>query len=172
MTGSAVLWYSIDQMQNSIIMSSDDVIINTLSNGVIKSEPSDASPEFHTNGEDKLDHTLFDEQVTELSSSRTKVSPSHKMALTGSLCAVCGDTSTVEGGFRRHYSVICCEACKCFFRRTVQMSRDYKCRFGGNCTVGRTAENLKQVCQACRFNQCLKAGMKVDCKLWLSACHL
>lgn len=45
------------------------------------------------------------------------------------------------------------------------MSRDYKCRYGNNCSIGRNAENLKQVCQACRFNQCILAGMKPECKL-------
>ena len=86
-------------------------------------------------------------------------------ALTGTLCAVCGDVASRGTVFRRHYGVICCEACKCFFRRTVQMSRDYKCRYGNNCSIGRNADNLKQVCQACRFNQCILAGMKPECKL-------
>lgn len=45
------------------------------------------------------------------------------------------------------------------------MNRDYKCRYGSTCSIGRSAENLKQVCQACRFNQCIQAGMKMDCKL-------
>lgn len=82
--------------------------------------------------------------------------------MTGGMCVVCGDTAPGDKIFRRHYGVICCEACKCFFRRTVQMSRDYKCRFGSNCTIGRTPVNMKQVCQACRFQQCIRAGMKMD----------
>ena len=45
------------------------------------------------------------------------------------------------------------------------MNRDYKCRYGSSCSIGRNAENLKQVCQACRFNQCITAGMKLDCEL-------
>ena len=50
------------------------------------------------------------------------------------------------------------------------MNRDYKCRFGGNCYVGRTTENLKQVCQACRFQQCIQAGMKLDCEYIYCMC--
>ena len=89
----------------------------------------------------------------------------HKaITVTGSVCAVCGDTASKDTLFRRHYGIICCEACKCFFRRTVQMNRDYKCRYGNSCSVGRNPINVKQVCQACRFNHCLKAGMKVECK--------
>ena len=80
------------------------------------------------------------------------------------MCGVCGDMAAKEQTFRRHYGVICCEACKCFFRRTVQMNRDYKCRFGGACSIGRTPLNMKQVCQACRFSECIKAGMKLDCE--------
>ncbi|CAI8034670.1 Steroid hormone receptor ERR1 [Geodia barretti] len=82
--------------------------------------------------------------------------------VTGTMCAVCGEISSRETMFRKHYGVICCEACKCFFRRTVQMSRDYKCRYDGRCTIGRFPENMKQVCQACRFTQCLRAGMKIE----------
>ena len=44
------------------------------------------------------------------------------------------------------------------------MNRDYKCRYGNSCSVGRNPINVKQVCQACRFNHCLKAGMKVECE--------
>ena len=88
-----------------------------------------------------------------------------KPALTGPTCRVCHDVAPQDTVFRRHYGVICCEACKCFFRRTVQMNRDYKCRYGSSCSIGRNADNLKQVCQACRFNQCISAGMKLDCKL-------
>ena len=44
------------------------------------------------------------------------------------------------------------------------MNRDYKCRYGNSCSVGRNPVNVKQVCQACRFNHCLKAGMKVECE--------
>lgn len=90
----------------------------------------------------------------------------HKAA-TGTLCMVCGDTAPKDQVFRRHYSVICCEACKCFFRRTVQMNRDYKCRFGSNCAIGRNPVNMKQICQACRFGQCIKAGMKIECEFLL-----
>lgn len=88
----------------------------------------------------------------------------HKLSVSavGTVCAVCGDVAPTGSTYRRHYGVICCEACKCFFRRTVQMNRDYKCRYGSNCSVGRSPVNMKQVCQACRFNQCVKAGMKID----------
>lgn len=87
--------------------------------------------------------------------------------VTGTVCAVCSEMSGKDSVFRKHYGVVCCEACKCFFRRTVQMSRDYKCRYDGRCTIGRFTDNMKQVCQACRFSQCIRAGMKIDCKsIW------
>ena len=85
--------------------------------------------------------------------------------VTGLVCGVCSEVSSKETAFRKHYGVVCCEACKCFFRRTVQMNRDYKCRYDGRCTIGRFPENMKQVCQACRFSQCIRAGMKIECEL-------
>ncbi len=130
--------------------------ILNVSNGVVFSDPT--PPQLVTTPSNSAD------QEIKLELSQSKISPALKLALTGSQCAVCGDSAATECGFRKHYSVICCEACKCFFRRTVQMSRDYKCRFGGKCAIGRTAINLKQICQACRFNQCLKAGMKIECE--------
>lgn len=131
--------------------------ILNVSNGVVLSEAFNATSSTSDKG-------------IKIELSQAKISPSHKLALTGSQCAVCEDNASTDSGFRKHYGVICCEACKCFFRRTVQMSRDYKCRFGGKCAIGRTAINLKQICQACRFNQCLKAGMKIECEfvcIWL-----
>lgn len=106
---------------------------------------------------------------TEAMTTRTKpptlLSPtSNKGPTCGNICVVCNDIAPPNSVFRRHYGVICCEACKCFFRRTVQMGRDYKCRYGSSCPVGRTAINMKQVCQACRFNRCTQSGMKIDCK--------
>ena len=92
-------------------------------------------------------------------------SKTHRPALTGPKCMVCHDLAPNDTVFRRHYGVVCCEACKCFFRRTVQMNRDYKCRYGSSCSIGRNTDNLKQICQACRFNQCIMAGMKLDCEL-------
>ena len=100
-----------------------------------------------------------------LASSTPPPGKAHRPALTGPKCMVCHDLSPPDTVFRRHYGVVCCEACKCFFRRTVQMNRDYKCRYGSSCAIGRNTDNLKQICQACRFNQCITAGMKLDCKL-------
>ena len=101
----------------------------------------------------------------------TTTSPSQGQAcnpktstVTGTICIVCNEVATKDTSFRKHYGVVCCEACKCFFRRTVQMSRDYKCRYDGKCMIGRYHDNMKQVCQACRFSQCIRAGMKIDCK--------
>lgn len=106
------------------------------------------------------------EVTTTTSSPPLRQAGNQKMTtVSGTVCAVCGEVSVKEATFRKHYGVVCCEACKCFFRRTVQMSRDYKCRYDGKCTIGRYPENMKQVCQACRFSQCLRAGMKIECEL-------
>ena len=110
------------------------------------------------------DYKILETTRESLSPPQRQVGSQKTSTVTGTVCAVCSEVSGKETVFRKHYGVICCEACKCFFRRTVQMSRDYKCRYDGRCTIGRFPENMKQVCQACRFSQCLRAGMKIDCE--------
>ena len=66
-------------------------------------------------------------------------------------CKVCGDTAS---GF--HYRVASCEACKAFFKRTVQGNIDYACPASGNCKINARG---RKACQACRFASCMKAGM-------------
>ena len=67
------------------------------------------------------------------------------------ICKVCGDTAS---GF--HYRVASCEACKAFFKRTVQGKIDYACPASGNCKISTRG---RKACQACRFVKCTQAGM-------------
>ena len=67
------------------------------------------------------------------------------------ICKVCGDTAS---GF--HYRVASCEACKAFFKRTVQGKIEYACPASGNCKI---STRFRKACQACRFLQCIKSGM-------------
>ncbi|XP_061828231.1 estrogen-related receptor gamma-like isoform X2 [Nerophis lumbriciformis] len=67
------------------------------------------------------------------------------------LCLVCGD---VASGF--HYGVASCEACKAFFKRTVQGNMEYSCPVSKECEINK---RRRKACQACRFHKCLQAGM-------------
>ena len=67
------------------------------------------------------------------------------------ICKVCGDTAS---GY--HYRVASCEACKAFFKRTVQGKIEYACPAAGNCKISARG---RKACQACRFVQCIKSGM-------------
>ncbi|XP_028967272.1 nuclear hormone receptor FTZ-F1 beta [Galendromus occidentalis] len=69
-------------------------------------------------------------------------------------CPICGDRIS---GF--HYGIFSCESCKGFFKRTVQNKKHYVCLRGGNCAV-QVATRKK--CPACRFDKCLKMGMKLE----------
>ncbi|XP_043915716.1 nuclear receptor subfamily 1 group I member 3-like isoform X1 [Protopterus annectens] len=69
-------------------------------------------------------------------------------------CAVCGDKAT---GY--HFHAMTCEGCKAFFRRTVKMDLQFNCPYSQKCIV--TKKNRRQ-CQACRFQKCLKSGMRSD----------
>ncbi|XP_071806313.1 steroid hormone receptor ERR2-like [Asterias amurensis] len=97
-------------------------------------------------------------------SEQCKIAP-HRLSIedgvsttTNIECIVCSDKAT-----GLHYSVSTCEGCKGFFKRTVQKQLKYvSCRgIGqtGNCVI--TKEN-RNTCQHCRYNKCLRVGMKVD----------
>ncbi|XP_028031245.1 steroid hormone receptor ERR1 isoform X1 [Bombyx mandarina] len=66
-------------------------------------------------------------------------------------CLVCGD---VASGF--HYGVASCEACKAFFKRTIQGNIDYTCPAANECEINK---RRRKACQACRFRKCLRTGM-------------
>ncbi|XP_052265099.1 retinoic acid receptor RXR-alpha-B-like isoform X1 [Dreissena polymorpha] len=68
------------------------------------------------------------------------------------MCVICGDRGT---GF--HYSVLSCEGCKGFFKRTVQKNLVYTCKGNGICVVNKSTRNN---CQYCRYQKCLQYGMK------------
>ncbi|XP_073908772.1 estrogen-related receptor gamma-like [Castor canadensis] len=67
------------------------------------------------------------------------------------LCLVCGD---IASGC--HYGVASCEACKAFFKRTIQGNIEYSCPAMNECEI--TKRRCKS-CQACHFMKCLKVGM-------------
>ncbi|XP_018913842.1 steroid hormone receptor ERR2 isoform X2 [Bemisia tabaci] len=67
------------------------------------------------------------------------------------LCLVCGD---VASGF--HYGVASCEACKAFFKRTIQGNIEYTCPATNDCEINK---RRRKACQACRFQKCLRMGM-------------
>ncbi|XP_073443693.1 steroid hormone receptor ERR2 [Dendrobates tinctorius] len=67
------------------------------------------------------------------------------------LCLVCGD---VASGY--HYGVASCEACKAFFKRTIQGNIDYSCPASRQCEI---TKRRRKSCQSCRFTKCLKVGM-------------
>ncbi|XP_070530357.1 estrogen-related receptor isoform X2 [Cardiocondyla obscurior] len=67
------------------------------------------------------------------------------------LCLVCGD---VASGF--HYGVASCEACKAFFKRTIQGNIEYTCPANSECEINK---RRRKACQACRFQKCLRQGM-------------
>ncbi|XP_062857154.1 estrogen-related receptor gamma b [Trichomycterus rosablanca] len=67
------------------------------------------------------------------------------------MCLVCGD---VASGF--HYGVASCEACKAFFKRTIQGSIEYTCPASSECEI---TKRRRKSCQACRFTKCISVGM-------------
>lgn len=55
-----------------------------------------------------------------------------------------------------HYGVASCEACKAFFKRTIQGNIEYTCPANNECEINK---RRRKACQACRFQKCLIMGM-------------
>lgn len=68
-------------------------------------------------------------------------------------CRICNDSLT--SGF--HFGTSCCIACAAFFRRTVK--NQFTCNANNDCVI---SFEKKFTCRACRYNNCLKAGMRKD----------
>ena len=69
-------------------------------------------------------------------------------------CVVCGDKSS-----GKHYGQYTCEGCKSFFKRSVRRNLTYSCRGNHNCPIDIHHRNQ---CQNCRFQKCLKMGMRKE----------
>ncbi|UMM31648.1 hypothetical protein L5515_005760 [Caenorhabditis briggsae] len=68
-------------------------------------------------------------------------------------CLVC----TITENVRHHFGSTTCLACASFFRRTVSLNIQYVCKQSNNCPVSYA---VRSGCRACRFQNCLFAGMK------------
>ncbi|TRY67251.1 hypothetical protein TCAL_02930 [Tigriopus californicus] len=74
------------------------------------------------------------------------------------ICAVCfGEAET----YHLNYGASACFSCRAFFRRTIQRSRNpsFHCKNGGMCEIN---VKTRRKCQACRFRNCITAGMQPD----------
>ena len=78
------------------------------------------------------------------------------------LCRVCGDVA----GRYKYYGAESCNSCRTFFHRTVIKSQDttLRCLQGQGKPPGTCEINSKsrKSCKACRYDRCLKAGMKKE----------
>ncbi|UMM33834.1 hypothetical protein L5515_007159 [Caenorhabditis briggsae] len=61
-----------------------------------------------------------------------------------------------------NFGVMSCDACKMFFRRTMLLNIQYKCRRNNQCFDVNFSCLTAPYCRACRLVQCLKVGMKLN----------
>jgi hypothetical protein len=99
----------------------------------------------------------------------SKTSPSKRRAASSKIasaaaacdrpCGVCGN----KAGQHCHYgaAVGVCDSCRVFFRRAVQSGNYSKFACTNADKSGWSAKSCTS-CQWCRYQNCLKAGMKVD----------
>ncbi|NP_001317819.1 Nuclear Hormone Receptor family [Caenorhabditis elegans] len=69
-------------------------------------------------------------------------------------CLICGRNASCH-----NYGVLTCNACKMFFRRVVIEQITYQCRNWKKCLEN--ADQFKPRCKACRFEKCVRLGMKL-----------
>ncbi|KAG8200425.1 hypothetical protein JTE90_000508 [Oedothorax gibbosus] len=121
-----------------------------------ESNASDFSSPTRRPSSDNLDDSRF-QLLGDLSQNPLGLSGppgiSRQQLLSGP-CPICGDRIS---GF--HYGIFSCESCKGFFKRTVQNKKNYVCLRGANCHV---SISTRKKCPACRFNKCLRMGMKLE----------
>jgi len=79
-----------------------------------------------------------------------------KMDQEKTACMICGDKAS-----GCHYSVISCEGCKAFFRRSISRNVVYECKYNNECYNIMDAW-LRRKCQCCRLNKCISEGMKEE----------
>ncbi|CAH8504375.1 unnamed protein product [Heterobilharzia americana] len=77
-------------------------------------------------------------------------------------CVVCGDKSS-----GKHYGQHTCEGCKSFFKRSVRRKLNYTCRGNRQCPIDIHHRNQ---CQYCRFQKCIKVGMRKEGWLMFYSC--
>ena len=71
-------------------------------------------------------------------------------------CEVCGLLLDKE---RVHYGGISCYSCRQFFRRVTNTGGGKTCSWEGKCVEHNWEQKM---CQACRYQKCLAAGMQTD----------
>ncbi|KAF1760953.1 hypothetical protein GCK72_009206 [Caenorhabditis remanei] len=71
-------------------------------------------------------------------------------------CLVCEHP---DGG-SAHFGSTSCLACAAFFRRTVSLNIQFQCKKDKACII---FHELRMICRACRFDKCVKAGMRREC---------
>ncbi|BES90762.1 Estrogen-related receptor [Nesidiocoris tenuis] len=97
------------------------------------------------------DHQFCSSTTTVLHEAHTSAGDAKDESGPRRFCLVCGDTAS---GF--HYGVASCEACKAFFKRTIQGNIEYNCPANNDCEINK---RRRKACQACRFQKCLEKGM-------------
>ncbi|XP_023931072.1 estrogen-related receptor gamma-like [Lingula anatina] len=133
----------LEPMSNGMVSIADYSSNGMVNGAVFSSDQSDtSSPD---------DRTIVVSSPSQLALASSTMSPDQENGDVKKTCLVCGD---VASGY--HYGVASCEACKAFFKRTIQGNIEYTCPANANCEINK---RRRKACQACRFKKCLLMGM-------------
>ncbi|KAG1714768.1 Nuclear hormone receptor FTZ-F1 beta [Nymphon striatum] len=135
---SPILQARMHDVKSNASNTSDDVLMGD--------RPGSSGSRHSLNSVNSQEHTDL--------SQNAQTSGVSRQQLINSPCPICGDKIS---GF--HYGIFSCESCKGFFKRTVQNKKNYSCLRGAKCLV---SVSTRKKCPACRFDRCLKQGMKLE----------
>ena len=121
-----------------------------------------------------INNMLIEESDDELDSNDSMCSPNsvndiHSVESTGDsskesttsgeqeCCRVCGGLPSGN-----HFNSRSCEACRHFFRHTISrnLENEFQCKHDNSCKINTETRND---CQKCRFEKCLRVGMRREC---------
>ncbi len=72
-------------------------------------------------------------------------------------CEICGEDIS-EQNQTVHYGAVACFSCRAFFRRAKTLKRPlHPCKAGEHCEI---SVDTRRFCGSCRYQACLRAGMK------------
>jgi hypothetical protein len=105
-------------------------------------------PEIIQSATPTMNHETVQSRAGQTPTSQLADSPIELQGKITCACCICGNGNHVS----KSYGITCCKSCKKFIRKTVKKNKNYECKNGGGCVVGR---RRGMRCKSCRWDKIL-----------------